>query len=376
MSDNLELDVAQLAVARRLNALSTALKSWRSGRPFLFGRRRAPPRGIYLWGAVGRGKTMLMDAFFARAPLARKRRVHFNAFMADTHARIHEWRKLDPETRAQRPEFVREAGDDPIPPVARAIAAEAALLCFDEFQVRDVADAMILGRLFEQLFARDVVIVATSNTRPDRLYQGGLNRQLFLPFIALIQQKLEVVELGGVRDWRLGRMAGLGLYLTPLGPEADAALDRAWLQLTDGVRGEAESITLLGRRIAIPRSAHGAARFTFDELCARPLAAADYLAIARRYHVIVIDRIPQMGRELRDEARRFTVLIDTLYDQNVKLACSAAANPDALCMEGESAEAFRRTASRLTEMQSLDYLERTHGLRPARPATAPEHVPA
>jgi len=376
LSDNLELDVAQLAVAQRLNALSTALKSWRSGRSFLFWRRRAPPRGIYLWGAVGRGKTMLMDALFARAPLARKRRVHFNAFMADTHARIHEWRKLDPETRAQRPEFVREAGDDPIPPVARAIAAEAALLCFDEFQVRDVADAMILGRLFEQLFARDVVIVATSNTRPDRLYQGGLNRQLFLPFIALIQQKLEVVELGGLRDWRLGRMAGLGLYLTPLGPEADAALDRAWLQLTDGVRGEAESITLLGRRIAIPRSAHGAARFTFDELCARPLAAADYLAIARRYHVIVIDRIPQMGRELRDEARRFTVLIDTLYDQNVKLACSAAAKPDALCMEGESAEAFRRTASRLTEMQNLDYLERTHGLRPARPATAPEHVPA
>jgi len=376
LSDNLELDVAQLAVAQRLNALSTALKSWRSGRPFLFGRRRAPPRGIYLWGGVGRGKTMLMDAFFARAPLARKGRVHFNAFMADTHARIHEWRKLDPETRAQRPEFVREAGDDPIPPVARAIAAEAALLCFDEFQVRDVADAMILGRLFEQLFARDVVIVATSNTRPDRLYQGGLNRQLFLPFIALIQQKLEVVELGGVRDWRLGRMAGLGLYLTPLGPEADAALDTAWLQLTDGVRGEAESITLLGRRIAIPRSAHGAARFTFDELCARPLAPADYLAIARRYHVIVIDRIPQMGRELRDEARRFTVLIDTLYDQNVKLACSAAATPDALCVEGESAEAFRRTASRLTEMQSLDYLERTHGLRPARPARAPEHVPA
>jgi cell division protein ZapE len=376
LSNNLEFDAAQVAVAQRLNTLSTALKSWRSGRPFLFGRQRAPPRGIYLWGAVGRGKTMLMDSFFARAPLARKRRVHFNAFMADTHARIHEWRKLYPEARAQRPEFVREAADDPIPPVARAIAAEAALLCFDEFQVRDVADAMILGRLFEQLFARDVVIVATSNTRPDRLYQGGLNRQLFLPFIALIQQKLDVVELGGGRDWRLGRMAGLGLYLTPLGPEADAALDRAWLQLTDGVRGEAESITLLGRRIAIPRAAHGAARFFFDELCARPLAAADYLAIARRYHVLMIERIPLMRAEMRDEARRFTVLIDTLYDQNVKLVCSAEAKPDTLCMEGESAEAFRRTASRLTEMQGLDYLERTHGLRAARPARTPERVPA
>jgi cell division protein ZapE len=376
LSEDLEFDAAQLAVARGLNALSTALKSWRSGRPFLFGRRRAPPRGIYLWGAVGRGKTMLMDAFFARAPLARKRRVHFNAFMADTHARIHEWRKLDPEARAQRAEFIREAGDDPIPPIARAIAAEAPLLCFDEFQVRDVADAMILGRLFEQLFARDVVIVATSNTRPDRLYQGGLNRQLFLPFIALIQQMLDVVELGGARDWRLGRMAGVGLYLTPLGPEADAALDMAWLQLTDGTCGKAESITLLGRRIAIPRAAHGAARFSFDELCARPLAAADYLAIARRYHVLMIKRIPLMRAEMRDEARRFIILIDTLYDQNVKLVCSAVARPDALCVEGDSAEAFRRTASRLTEMQSLDYLERTHGLRAARPARASEPVPA
>ena len=194
--------------------------------------------------------------------------------------------------------------------------------------------------------------------------------------LALIQQKLDVVELCGGRDWRFGRMAGLGLYLTPLGPEADAALDRAWLQLTDGVRGEAESITLLGRRISIPRAAHGAAQFSFDELCARPLAAADYLAIARRYHVLMIERIPLMRAEMRDESRRITVLIDTLYDQNVKLVCSAAATPDALCMEGESAEAFCRTASRLTEMQSLGYLERTHGLRAARPARTPERVPA
>lgn len=372
MSSDIELDTAQLVVAQRLNALLAALKSLHSGRHFLFGRRRAPPRGLYLWGAVGRGKTMLMDRFFEQAPLARKRRAHFNAFMTETHARIHEWRKLDPDARAQRPEFVREAGDDPIPPVARAIAAEAALLCIDEFQVRDVVDAMILGRLFEQLFARDVVIVATSNTRPDRLYQGGLNRQLFLPFIALMQQKLDVVELNGTRDWRLGRMAGLDLYVSPLGPDADAALDNAWLRLTDGARGEAESITLLGRRIAIPRAAHGAARFSFDELCARPLAAADYLAIARRYHVLMIDRIPRMGPDMRDEARRFIVLIDTLYDRNVKLVCSAAARPDALCAEGECAETFRRTSSRLTEMQSLDYLERAHGARAADPALVPE----
>ena len=197
----------------------------------LFGRAK-PPRGLYIWGDVGRGKSMLMDMFFDKTPIARKRRVHFNAFMQEVHARIHEWRNLDAKARAKRPEFVREAGDDPIAPVAHAVANDATLLCFDEFQVTDVADAMILGRLFEQLFQRGVVIVATSNTAPARLYEGGLNRQLFLPFIAMIEQHLDVVEINGPQDYRLLRMKGVNCYITPLGPDADRAMNESWLRLT------------------------------------------------------------------------------------------------------------------------------------------------
>lgn len=349
----LVLDAAQEAAALKLGALAQALRGWQ---PRLFGRR-PPPRGIYLWGDVGRGKTMLMNRFFGEAEIEAKRRVHFNAFMVDTHARLHEWRQLDEASRAKRAEYVREAGDDPIAPVARAIAFGARLLCFDEFQVRDVADAMILGRLFEQLLSRRVVIVATSNTPPQRLYEGGLNRQLFLPFIALIEQSLDIVELRRGRDYRLGRMAGLDLYVTPLGETADATLDAAWSRMTDGAVTQRDSIEVLGRTIDILQAADGAARFSFGDLCAKPLATADYLAIARRYQVLMIDRIPQMGPERRDEARRFTVLIDTLYDEGVKLICSAAAAPAAL-WRGEDAGAFRRTASRLVEMQSRHYLER------------------
>ena len=350
------LDAAQEAVARKLDALADALRNWRPGRPSLFGRKTPPPRGIYLWGDVGRGKTMLMDRFCARAEIAPKRRVHFNVFMVETHARLHEWRGLDAPARARRPEYVRDAGDDPIPPVARAIAAEARLLCFDEFQVLDVADAMILGRLFEQLFALDVVIVATSNTPPDALYEGGLNRQLFLPFIALIKEKLDVVELNGGPDYRLGRMAGLDMYVTPLGPAADAALDRAWARVTDNAKAAPAKITVLGRKLVIPCATKHVARFSFDQLCARPLAAADYLAIARRFDYLVIDHIPALGPDRPDETRRFTVLIDTLYDEGVKLICSAAAPPAALWTGDEDEGAFRRTASRLLEMQSRDYL--------------------
>src|SRR5215472_562737 len=226
------LDPAQEAAAKRLDTLARALRSYRLGKRTLFGGRAKPPRGLYIWGDVGRGKSMLMDRFFDKVPIKPKRRVHFNAFMIETHKRIHEWRGLDPKSRARRPEFVREAGDDPIAPVAHAIANEASLLCFDEFQVRDVADALILGRLFEQLFARGVVIVATSNTPPDRLYEGGLNRQLFLPFIADFKARLDVLELDGEVDYRLHRISGLDVYLTPLGPAADAAMGAAWLKLT------------------------------------------------------------------------------------------------------------------------------------------------
>ena len=350
----LKLDAAQEGALRRLEVLAAALKRYHPRRFRLLGRAK-PPRGIYLWGDVGRGKSMLMDMFFAVAPVAPKRRVHFNAFMVETHAGIHEWRNLDTRARARRPEFVRDAGDDPIPAVARAIANEATLLCFDEFQVRDVADAMILGRLFEQLFARGVVIVATSNTKPVSLYQGGLNRQLFLPFIAMIEQRLDVVELKGLRDYRLSRMAGMNRYITPLGPAADAAMDEAWLALTDTSRGKPESVTVLGREIIAPQAAEGAARFSFGNLCLAPLAAADYLAIVRRFHTLFIDNIPVMGPDMRDAARRFIVLVDTLYDERTQLVCSAAAPPEKLYVGGDGADAFRRTASRLVEMQSGDW---------------------
>jgi cell division protein ZapE len=359
----LKRDAEQEAAAKQLSSLANALKSYRPGRGF-FGPRKAP-RGLYIWGDVGRGKSMLMDLFFANAPVKPKRRVHFNAFMVETHTRIHEWRSLDQHARTRRAEYVRDAGDDPIAPVAHAIANEATLFCFDEFQVTDVADALILGRLFEQLFARGVVIVATSNTAPERLYEGGINRQLFLPFIALIEKHLDIAELNGPLDYRLQLMEGMPLYLTPLGPEADAGMDTAWKRLTDTEKGEPRTLTVLGRKLAVPQVANGAARFTFDELCAQPLAAADYLAIAQAFSTIFIDRIPRMDESMRNEARRFIILIDTLYDEGIKLVCSADAAPDSLYEVGDGADAFHRTASRLVEMQSREYLKRARGRRKA-----------
>jgi cell division protein ZapE len=290
-----------------------------------------------------------MDLFFENAPVPVKRRVHFNAFMVEIHARIHS---------------EREGGesDDPIPPVARAIAREATLLCFDEFQVTDIADAMILGRLFDQLFELGVVVVATSNTPPARLYEGGLNRQLFLPFIAELEKRLDVIELRGDIDYRRLRMAGLDMYISPLAPAADARLDAAWRRLTDSRSGNVAILTVLGRKLIVPQAARHVARFSFGDLCGKPLAASDYLTIAQNFHTVLIDRIPVMTPDMRNEARRFTLLIDTFYDEGVKLICSAAAPPDALFPEGDGAEPFRRTASRLTEMQSSDYLSRGHGV--------------
>ncbi len=244
--------------------------------------------------------------------------------------------------------------------MAAVIANEATLLCFDEFQVTDVADAMILGRLFEHLLGLGVVIVATSNTPPDRLYEAGLNRQLFLPFIALIKARLEVLNLDGDTDYRLQRMAGVKVYITPLGPDADRAMDEGWRKLTDGDRGEPMELAVLGRKVTVPRAAAGVARFSFDDLCAQPLGAADYLAIAHAFRTVLIDHIAVMGPEHRNEARRFGLLIDTLYDEGVKLICSAEAAPQALYTDGDGVDAFRRTASRLAEMQSTDYLNRGH----------------
>jgi cell division protein ZapE len=236
------------------------------------------------------------------------------------------------------------------------------LLCFDEFQVTDVADAMILGRLFDRLFAEGVIIVATSNTPPDRLYEGGLNRQLFLPFIEEIKQRLDMVELNGPTDYRLQRISGLSVYLTPLGPQADAAMDAAWQRLTDSRHGKPAKVAVLGRQVRVPQAARGVARFSFEELCDRPLAAADYLAIAQEFHTLLIDHIPVMTENMHNVARRFTLLVDTLYDEGVKLICSAAAPPDQLYPAGIASDAFRRAASRLAEMQSEDYLKRGHGV--------------
>lgn len=338
-------DAEQQAAASKLDALARSLKSYKPGGWHLFKKPEAP-RGLYIWGDVGRGKSMLMDLFFEAARVRAKTRIHFNAFMVQTHARIHAERQ-------------KGESDDPILPVARQIASEASLLCFDEFQVTDIADAMILGRLFEQLFSLGVVIVATSNTPPEKLYEGGLNRQLFLPFIALIKERLDVLNLDGAVDYRLQRMAGMKVYLTPLGPETDRAMDEDWRKLTDEDRGEPMELTVLGRKLKVPQAARGAARFSFGDLCVAALGAADYLAIAETFRTVMIDHIPVMGSEQRNEARRFVLLIDTLYDENVKLICSAAAPGDALYTDGDGAEAFRRTASRLAEMQSADYL--THG---------------
>jgi cell division protein ZapE len=341
----LKFDQAQAAAAEKLDALGRALAQFKPG----LIRKKDAPKGLYIWGDVGRGKSMLMDLFFDDVPVAPKSRVHFNAFMMDVHGRIHAER--------QRP-----GSGDPIPVVARAIASEARLLCFDEFQVTDVADAMLLGRLFEQLFALNTVIVATSNVAPDRLYEGGLNRQLFLPFIAEIKKRLEVVELNGPTDYRMQRIAGLNVYLTPVSSENDAAMDQAWFRLTGGARPKSLTLTVMGRALAVPAAARGVARFSFADLCIEPLAAPDYLAIARDFHTVLIDHIPVMGENMHNVARRFVVLIDTLYDEGVKLVCSAAAAPDRLYPDGRGSDAFRRAASRLMEMQSMDYLKRGHGV--------------
>ncbi|MSP50896.1 MAG: cell division protein ZapE [Alphaproteobacteria bacterium] len=312
-------------------------------------RREEPLKGLYFVGDVGRGKTMVMDLFFETAPVMAKRRTHFHAFMRDAHERINRFRR----------DF-RPSGSDPVLASAEEIAGQAWLLCFDEMEVRDVADAMILSRLFTQLFEHGVVVVATSNRAPDDLYQGGLNRELFLPFIDTIKEKMEVVELGGHTDYRLNRIVGKPVYHTPLGQTADRALAEAFVQLTDAERGDPSEIEIKGRKIAVSEQAKGVARFTFQDLCERPLAAADYLAISEHYHTVILANIPSLGPEKRNEARRLANLIDVLYDNRIKLVCSAAAAPAELYPHGDGTFEFSRTVSRLTEMQSESYVSAPH----------------
>ena len=353
----LKPDAAQAEVADRLNALEIALVTPVEKPGFLSRFRNTPappvPRGLYIWGGVGRGKSMLMDLFYSHADVSPKRRVHFHEFMLEIHAALH----------AER----QKGGPDPIPAVASTVAAGARLLAFDEMQVKDIADAAILSRLFAALFERGVTIVTTSNRAPIDLYKDGLNRQLFLPFIAMIQQKCAVITLDGPTDYRLERLGGAATWHVPNGPAATAAMSETFFRLTDHpVEDRAavptETISVPGgRTLFVPKSLKGVAVFSFARLCRKPLGAADYLAIARHYHTVFIVGIPMMGPENRNEAVRFITLVDALYEYKVKLVASADAAPAALYPVGDGAFEFDRTVSRLMEMQSVDYLALGHG---------------
>ena len=349
-------DPDQERAAQALSGLAQRLKSWKPGAKTLFGKTRPSPKGLYIWGGVGRGKSMLMDLFVETAPVEAKRRAHFHEFMQDAHARINRWRGLSKSERRRQPEHVKGAGDDPIPPVARALASEARLLAFDEFHVTDIADAMILGRLFEGLFEEGVVVVATSNRHPDDLYRDGINRQLFLPFIDLLKEKLDIHELDGGVDHRLRQLEAAPVYYSPLGADADHAMDLAWERLTSGAAPQRCILEVQGRELTVEREVAGVARFGFRELCARALGAADYLAIAGRFHTVLLDRVPKLSPDKRNEAKRFVTLIDALYEAKTKLVMSADAEPDDLYPSGDGAFEFERTASRLMEMRTHDYL--------------------
>lgn len=346
-SGDLVHDVHQEGAARHLDQLARNLGS--PGRGGLIdrvlGRRRPSTRGIWLYGGIGTGKSMLMDLFFENVRNRKKERHHFHAFMREVHGTIQERH--------------RSSGDanDTIRVAARALVGEVDLLCLDEFHVTDIADAMILGRLFRQFLDLDTVMVATSNEHPRDLYQGGINRQLFCPFIDTLEKELDIIEVDAERDYRLAFLAGTGTYIPSHDGKATARLDEAFRHLAGDADIVPLDIPLQGRVLHVPRQARHVARFSFNELCGRPLAAPDYLALADAFHTVIIDGIPVMTPAMRNEARRFIILIDILYEERVGLLCSAAAPPEGLYAEGDGSLEFRRTASRLLEMQSADYLE-------------------
>lgn len=346
-------DPSQLPVVEALSRLEQDLarKAPMAG---LFGQ--AEVRGVYLWGPPGRGKSILMDLFFACAPERRKTRAHFHAFMARVHDLIRQWREGD--AAARRMLFGRWRGDDPIKPVAALIASEARLLCFDELQVTDIADALILGRLFEALFEQNVVLAVTSNRAPDQLYLNGINRELFVPFIDLIEAKCEVVSVSGARDWRLDRLMGDRVWFTPAEADARTAFEALWSDL----KGEQEEcpahLKVTGREVVIERTDGGLARATFDQLCGTALGPQDYLAIAGRFHTLFVEDVPVLGPANHHEARRFVTLIDALYEAGTRLVALAEAAPEALYPKGVGAFEFERTVSRLNEMSGAEWLAR------------------
>ncbi|MFT3968435.1 MAG: cell division protein ZapE [Sphingobium sp.] len=350
-------DPDQRAAAVRLDGIARALEA-RGGEgggllSRLFGRKAEPVRGLYMWGGVGRGKSMLMDLFYDTLGLSGKRRSHFHEFMLDVHDRLRIARQS-------------EKGD-PIPPVVASVAAEARVLCFDEMVVNNMADAAIMSRLFTGLLEAGVTVITTSNRAPDDLYKDGLNRQLFLPFIDLLKARLDVITLDGPTDYRLDRLAGAKTWLVPNGAEATRELSETFFRLTDypvedKTKVPSEELAISGgRSIHVPKSLKGVAVFSFKRLCAEARGASDYLAIARHFHTIIIVGIPILGPENRNEAARFVTLIDALYEYKVKLLASADAPPESLYPAGDGAFEFQRTVSRLMEMGSLDYLALGHG---------------
>jgi cell division protein ZapE len=348
-------DAAQEAALAALSRLEGELNDAAEPTFRSFFRKPQPVRGVYLWGPVGRGKSMLMDLFFASAPVEKKRRAHFHAFMAEVHGHIDAWRKGDAAARKAR--FGQAKGDDPIVPTAELIAEEARLLCFDELQVTDIADAMILGRLFEALFARGVTLVATSNRPPDDLYKDGINRQLFIPFIDMLKDRMELVGVRGPTDFRLDRLRAGRVWFSPIDPDNERGFDALWADMLDGAEETGSTLEVMGRKLHLPRATGGLLRASFASLCAQALGPQDYLAIAERFHTVFLEDIPRLTPDRRDVARRFVTLIDALYEAQAKLVALAAAGPDDLYPSGDGAFEFERTASRLHEMRSQAYLE-------------------